>query len=73
MWASQVAARSEVHKLRRLQLEQQSENLNQVLPDPQKWAMELASEEGASTWLANPPVENSDSPCIRTLFMTLSF
>ena len=56
-WASQVAARSEVHKLRRQQSEQQSETLKQILPDSQKRAMELASEKGASTWLTTLLVE----------------
>ena len=57
MWASQVAARSEVHKLRRLQSERQAETLKQILPDSQKRALELASEKGASTWLTTLLVE----------------
>ena len=72
MWASQIAARSKVHKLRCQQSEQQYETLKQILPDSQKLAVEHASEKSASTWLITLPVEQFGFTLHKSAFMTLS-
>lgn len=56
-WAGQMDAKTDVHRLRRLQSDQRAADLKQNLSDPLKRSLDLASEKGASSWLTTLPIE----------------
>lgn len=55
--ARQLEAKTEVHKLRREQASQASEQLKESISHSLKWSMDLAQEKGASSWLTSLPIE----------------
>ena len=55
--ARQLEAKTEVHKLRREQSIQASEQLKESLTPSLKRSMDLAQEKGASSWLTSMPIE----------------
>ena len=55
--ACQLEAKSEVHKLRREQARQNSEQVKESLTQSLKRSMDLAQEKGAPSWLTSLPIK----------------
>ena len=67
--AHQLEAKTNVYKLRREQAMQTSEQLKVNLSHSLKRSMDLAQEEGASSWLTALPIEQFGLHSIRVHFM----